>query len=320
MKRLGPCRELIHDRPLLLVGRQRTLVGGDLAAQRIEAAFHDIGRGFGIGVVDGEFEQLSCDEPAFDGAGLGAGQKAGFRLDLEHPQCGLISRGEKINVQGMSARPINQLLGRITPAETERRFEDRLSGGMAAEKNSQCGEHDEDPGNTVHGTSLNRTPRFRKTRSPKAFALLEVAVSLSLLTVLGLALLKLSLNVLHPRQWALGQALSDAAMTYERAYAQRVPFEVLAPAAGSPNVSPWPVYPLTTTSTVSLGRLPGGRAVTGTVIRSRTADPLNYTTDGGTGTVATNPAGVKTWRLQSVLSYRIGDREYLKSRTVIRTQ
>lgn len=145
-------------------------------------------------------------------------------------------------------------------------------------------------------------------------------MALAILTVIGLVLLKLSLNVLHPRQWALHQSVSDAYLTYERAYAQRIPFEVLAPSAGSGNVSPWPIYPLTTSTNVELGRLPGNVVITGTVIRSRTADPLNYPADGGTGTVLTNPGAMKTWRLQSVLSYRISGREYLKSRTVIRTQ
>lgn len=167
---------------------------------------------------------------------------------------------------------------------------------------------------------FSKRPGFRKTRSPKAFVLVEIALSLALLTVIGLVLLKMSLNILSPRQSTLSQAISDAYMTYERAYAQRVPFEILAPPVGSTNVSPWPIYPLTTSSTVELGRLPGNVVVTGTVIRSRTPDPLNYVADGGTGTILTNPGGMKTWRLQSVLSYRVGDREYLKSRTVVRTQ
>ena len=88
--------------------------------------------------------------------------------------------------------------------------------------------------------------------------LMEAMVALSILTVLGLVLLKLSLNILHPRQWVLQQTLTDAYMTYERAYAERIPFENLL--AGN---SPWPAFPTTTTTVVEIGRLPGNRPVTG---------------------------------------------------------
>lgn len=140
-------------------------------------------------------------------------------------------------------------------------------------------------------------------------------MALSVLTVLGLLLLKLSLNVLHPRQWTLQQTLSDAYLTYEIAYAQRIPFETLTGTS-----SPWPTFPANSSSSVEIGKLPGGRSVNATVTRTRIADPDNYPIDGGTGTVASNPAAMKIWRVQSILSYQIGGRNYVKSRTVIRSQ
>lgn len=145
--------------------------------------------------------------------------------------------------------------------------------------------------------------------------LIEAMLSLSILTVVGLVLLKLSLNILHPRQWVLQQTLTDAYMTYERAYAERIPFEDLVS-----STSPWPVFPTTNTTSVELGRLPGNRPVTGTVTRTRIADPLNYPIDGGSGTIATNPAAMKTWEVMSIVTYTVGGRKYAKSRTVIRTQ
>lgn len=145
--------------------------------------------------------------------------------------------------------------------------------------------------------------------------LFESALALSILTVIGLVLLKLSLNVLHPRQSGLQQVLTDAYMTYERAYAERVPFEDLVS-----TTSPWPVFPATRVETVEIGRLPGNRPVTGTVTRFRIADAANYPIDGGTGTVATNPAAMRTWRVQSIVTYTIGGRPYMKSRTVLRSQ
>jgi hypothetical protein len=145
--------------------------------------------------------------------------------------------------------------------------------------------------------------------------LVEAAVSLSFLTMIGLIMLKLSLNILQPRQWVLYQTLSDAYMTYERAKAERVPFKIL-----TGNASEWPVSPTTSASQVVIGQLPGGIPVTATVIRNRLPDPNNLVTDGGTGTTATNPANMKIWQVQSVLVYRIGARSYAKARTVIRSQ
>lgn len=141
-------------------------------------------------------------------------------------------------------------------------------------------------------------------------------LALSILTALGLVLLKLSLNILAPRQWGLQQSVTDAYMTYERAYAERIPFENLLA-----NDSPWPIYPTkTTTSNVEIGRLPGSKIITGTVTRTRVADLGNYPIDGGSGTVASNPAAMKVWKAQSILTYRVGNRTYAKSRTVLRSQ
>lgn len=176
-------------------------------------------------------------------------------------------------------------------------------------------------GKASHGLRFARKAPFRKARCARAFALIEVTMSLSLLTLLGMTLLTLSMNVLRPRQWTVNQSLAEAYLTYERAYAQRLPFETITAAPGSTTPSPWPLYPArSTVNNVEIGRLPGNRIVRGTVTRTRFADPLNYPIDGGTGTTLTNPGAMKTWRLQSVLTYRIGDRQYVKSRTVVRTQ
>lgn len=154
------------------------------------------------------------------------------------------------------------------------------------------------------------TGRFRR-----GMVLVEAMLALSILTVLGLVLLKLSLNILSPRQWMLQQTLTDAYLTYERAYAERIPFDNLVA-----NGSPWPVFPNTSVLSVEIGRLPGGTPVLGTVTRTRTADPLNYPIDGGSGTVDTNPAAMKTWKVQSIMTYTVGKRTYAKSRTVLRSQ
>ncbi len=143
-------------------------------------------------------------------------------------------------------------------------------------------------------------------------------MAMSLLSVTGLLLLKLSLNVIHPRQYALQQILSDSYMTFERSKAERIPFATLLQPG-----SPWPAYPAIATETVEIGKLPGGRAVSGSVTRTRIADTNNYPSEGDSnsvGTVASNPAAMKIWRVQSILRYEISGRTYVKSRTLVRAQ
>ncbi|QTN32955.1 hypothetical protein HZ994_11685 [Akkermansiaceae bacterium] len=161
-----------------------------------------------------------------------------------------------------------------------------------------------------------RKARLRKPRSlRRGFALVEATMAMSLLSVVGLFLLKLSLNVIAPRQYSLQQVLSDSHMTFERARAERIPFESLLASN-----SPWPAYPAFATENVVLGRLPGGTAVSGTVFRTRIADAENYPIDGGSGTVVSNPAAMKVWRVQSILRFEISGRTYVKSRTLVRAQ
>jgi hypothetical protein len=168
----------------------------------------------------------------------------------------------------------------------------------------------------AHGGSFVGFRSIRKAGSlRRGMVLLEAMLALSILTVLGLLLLKLSLNILHPRQWVLQQTVTDAYMTYERSYAERIPFENLLAAD-----SPWPQYPTTSTTAVEIGRLPGNRPIMGNVTRTRFPDPGNFPFDGGNGTTLTNPSAMAIWKAQSVLTYRIGDRSYAKSRTVLRSQ
>mgnify|MGYP007079443034 FL=1 len=145
--------------------------------------------------------------------------------------------------------------------------------------------------------------------------LIEMTVAIALLTTIGLVVFKSSIDLIAPRQSVLHQNLSDAYITYEEAYAARISFAEL-----TANDSPWPVYPDSASVDVEIGKLPGGRAITGTIVRTRVADPNNLTTAGGEGTTTTNPAEMETWQLESHLTYKIGDQTYLKSRTTVRTQ
>ncbi|MEP4078709.1 hypothetical protein [Haloferula sp.] len=145
--------------------------------------------------------------------------------------------------------------------------------------------------------------------------LLEATYAMTFLAGLSLILLKLSINVTAPRQWTLQQTVSDAYLTYEKAWAQRLPFADLLDTD-----SPWPEFPQKSEVQVELGKLPGGSPIYGTVIRTRIPNTNNYAADGGSGTADTNPSGMRVYNFQSLLTYKVGDREYVKSRTVVRSQ
>ncbi len=165
---------------------------------------------------------------------------------------------------------------------------------------------------TISSPAARRKPR-RSSRG--GFLLVEGTISLGILALIGVLLLQLSLSILQPRQWTMQQAVSDAYMTYERALAERVPFNDAVD-----DGSLWPEFPETASEQVEMGRLPGGRPITATVTRTRMPDPNNLPQHGGTGDEITNPSAMRVWRLQSVVSYRIGHRMYYKSRTVLRAQ
>lgn len=327
MKRLCPSYKLVlHGFPLL-VGQQRAVLQSDLFAQFLEARLHQVGGGLGIEVVDREFEEFSGEETTFDGPGLGFGKVAFFRLDPHDADCRLVAGQGNRDVQRVSRRPCDEFFRRITPAQSERRFEDALGEGVTCDQNEETGAECQSEKMPTHGGSLMSSRPVRKARSRKrGFVLLEAMMGLTMLTALGLILLKLSLNIIAPRQWTLQQSVTDAYMTYERAYAERIPFENLVA-----NNSPWPASTSATvnktTTTVEIGRLPAraptfpnGVPIYGTVTRTRFADSGNYPIDGGTGTVATNPAAMKVWKVQSVLTYTVGTKTYAKSRTVLRSQ
>ena len=305
MKGFSPGHELVFHGPLLLVGREFSLFRRELVPGVDEPGGHDFRGGIWVKVMDGHLKQFSSQEASFDRTRLGFGNGSLFRLDAEDPQCRLISGQQKVNVQRMSGRPINQLLRGVSPAQAEGGIDDGLAPGRTAQGQAEDSNGPDGPeGGVSHARMIHRKRPVGKTRSRGGFVLVEATVALSILTVLGLLMLKMSLNILTPRQWALSQSVSDAYLTYERAYAQRIPFESL-----TASNSPWPVHPTTTSSQVEVGRLPGGRPILGTVVRTRTdATPTN------------NPASMSIWRVQSVLTYQVGGRNYIKSRTVVRAQ
>lgn len=312
MKRPSLSGELIFSDLLLLVRNEVPVVDRKLFPHLDEALLHQLRTGIRIVKVDRHLEQLTGKEASLHGGLLSARQETFPRLNAHDSKQGLISGQRNVYVQAMSGSPRNQLFRSIAPFESVGRLQHPLGSRLTGQgQQARAEENQKSSESAGHSRSLS----CRKVSCKRGSVLLEAMMSLSILTILGLVLLKLSINVLYPRQWSLQQTLSDAYLTYEVAYAQRIPFEEL-----TSSTSPFPAFPTTTTSSAEVGRVPGNKAITATVTRTRIPDPDNYPIDGGTGTLATNPAAMKIWKVQSILNYKIGNRNYVKSRTVIRSQ
>ncbi len=153
---------------------------------------------------------------------------------------------------------------------------------------------------------MNRTCLQRLR--PRGSLLIEVSVALALTSMLALLIMRASLLSISGNQWTIMQTLTDAYLSRESALANRLPF-----ADFTSSESTWPdladdKVPLPE-QTVMLGRVAGGQEVKGTLKRFRTAE------------IASNAeAPLTVWRLHSILSYRVGSQEYVKSRSTLRLQ
>jgi len=154
-----------------------------------------------------------------------------------------------------------------------------------------------------------------RNRHRRGSGLIEAAGALALLTLLALLLMRGTMNVISARQWTVMQNVTDAYLTFETALAERTAFEEFLG-----NDSLWPLDPRTASAEVEICRLIDGRVVTGTVTRTRVPDPGNLPEAGGEGSLATNPARMEAYKLQSHLVYAVGGRNYVKSRTVVRSR
>lgn len=145
--------------------------------------------------------------------------------------------------------------------------------------------------------------------------LVEVTLGFGALLAVALLLLKAAITVTTVQKWTVVQGLSDARMSIEVAAAKRIPFDDFLLVGSN-----YPAFPTKDTSTVEIGRLPGGRALSGTLHRTRLPMGNNLPAAGGTGNATTNPTGMEAWQLQSYLTYTLSGRNYVKSRTVLRAR
>jgi hypothetical protein len=157
---------------------------------------------------------------------------------------------------------------------------------------------------------LNRPSSRSRQRGS---VLIEIAMSYATLVLVAVMSLNASINATFGQGWTIKQAMSDAFITRESALAARIPFAEITSTG-----SPWALHPGVSTSVVTIGRLPGGQPVSATVHRTRLPDPNNLPAAGGTGTAESNPAGTEAWQLQSILAYQVGEKTYVKSRTILR--
>lgn len=150
--------------------------------------------------------------------------------------------------------------------------------------------------------------RSKWKRSARGSLLLEVSVALGAAAMLALMLMKASLLAVSGNQWTSLQTLSDAVLTRETALANRIPF-----ASITAENSLWKdatVTVPTQTETIVMGRQLGGVPVTGKLIRFRVnaSDPL------------VPEVNLSVWRLHSILRYKVGEHEYVKSCSTMRVQ
>ena len=145
-------------------------------------------------------------------------------------------------------------------------------------------------------------------RLAKGSLLVEVSVAMGFAALVALVLMKASLLAIGGNQWTIMQTLTDSYLTRETALANRIPFADLTGANSN-----WPDSagtPARIKQTVTLGKLPGGIAVQADLTRFRS----NETAPDDADTRLT------VWRVYSVLTYRMGDQQYVKSRSTLRMQ
>jgi len=161
--------------------------------------------------------------------------------------------------------------------------------------------------------NISRARRNRKRQS--AMVLIEISVGLGALLIIAILLMRHSINVATMDRWTVMQSLTDTYLTREVALAKRYPFSEFT--GGS---TLWPTFPSTAESSIEVGRLPGGEPVIATLYRTKKPSDNNMSTAGGSGTETTNPTNTEAWVLQSYLTHEVGQRNYLKSRSVVRSQ
>jgi hypothetical protein len=138
------------------------------------------------------------------------------------------------------------------------------------------------------------------------WSLIELTVTLFLLTAIALFGIKTMASAFMLQNWSIAQSMTDAYAGIETANAQRYVFDDIT-TGGSSGVPRWGVYPAAVTTTlVPIGQTPS-KTVTATVIRTY----HNYT-DPVTGAVS--------YLLESYVVCQNGQQKYCKVSKVYRSE
>jgi hypothetical protein len=137
--------------------------------------------------------------------------------------------------------------------------------------------------------------------------LVEASIALGAATLLSLLMMKASLLAIGGNQWTTMQTLTDAVVTRETALANRVPF---ADITGGGSMWPDVSQGIPDSVTVELGKTMGGKAVNGQLTRFRVNQADTSEPD----------VNLAVWRLHSVIRYEVGEIEYVKSSSTLRSQ
>ena len=164
--------------------------------------------------------------------------------------------------------------------------------------------------------------------------LVELSLAVVLLLFISLWAFRTNIQTVRPRNWAMVQTITDAYMTGPLAQAESVDFNELLDATNSN----WPTFPASrTTNNIILGSLPldldgdgdtdldgdGNpvvRNITGTLVQTKKPAPNNLSSNPTDAEIAGNPARVESWLVQNHLTYQVGSRTYVKSRSTVRTR
>jgi len=160
-----------------------------------------------------------------------------------------------------------------------------------------------------------KVSKRQSRRTIRGSMIVEVSVGFWVLLGVAFLMLKAAGTVTSGQRWTVLQSMTDAYMTKETAVGNRWPFDDF-----KSNGSPWPTYPSISQQTVVIGKLPGGIPLSATLKRTKYPAPNNLSGSGGSGTSTTNPASTECWKLQSLLSYKVGTRDYVKARTTLRVR
>jgi len=148
--------------------------------------------------------------------------------------------------------------------------------------------------------NLERSPLRNQRRAEAGSTLVELSVTLFLITAIGAMTMQTMTASWLMQNWTIAQSMTDAYAAIETANAQRWVFNEI-PISGR-----WPHYPATVQLQVTIGSTPRG-TVNATVYRTCmwSQDPTTL---------------IQTYILESFVVYQDGRRNYCKLSKVVRTE